>query len=229
MGKINLLIANSDNSFTSDEIATIINASQKAEDFINKHFAFDYDVDIVVTSPSYLMKTIPEDGITGRTYNSQLIMLVINKKEMKVTEDTIFETICHEMSHSLRWQKVPEYSETLFQGMILEGLAIVLEEEAMKEMNSQDLQFFLKTIQGTDETEYKTMISELEKFFEDKDYDYETLFFTGNDVLPRWAGYRLGYYYVKKYMNMTRRSIEEATLDSYVLFTKWYNSIYGTR
>lgn len=36
--------------------------------------------------------------------------------------------------------------------------------------------------------------------------------------MPRWAGYRLGYYYVKKYLEKTGRSIEEATLDSYKLF-----------
>ena len=39
--------------------------------------------------------------------------------------------MCHELVHSLRWEKVPEYAETMFNGMILEGMAVVLEEEAM--------------------------------------------------------------------------------------------------
>lgn len=39
--------------------------------------------------------------------------------------------MCHELAHSLRWEKVPEYAETIFDGIILEGMAVVLEEEAM--------------------------------------------------------------------------------------------------
>lgn len=37
------------------------------------------------------------------------------------------------------------------------------------------------------------MIAVLKDRFEDKSYDYNKIFFTGDDVLPRWAGYRLGY------------------------------------
>ena len=39
--------------------------------------------------------------------------------------------MCHELAHYLRWEKVPEYAETIFDGIILEGMAVVLEEEAM--------------------------------------------------------------------------------------------------
>ena len=39
--------------------------------------------------------------------------------------------MCHALAHSLRWEKVPEYAETIFDGIILEGMAVVLEEEAM--------------------------------------------------------------------------------------------------
>ena len=65
-------------------------------------------------------------------------MLSIDKQQRKISEDFVFETICHEMSHSLRWEKLPEYAETMFDGMILEGLAVVLEEEAMVKTGRQD-------------------------------------------------------------------------------------------
>ena len=218
MGKINLLIANANNNFTRDELATIANASADAEEFMVKHFTFDYNVDVVVAAPSSLMKTIPEDGISGRTYNSRFIIIVLDKKQAKITESTVYETICHEMSHSLRWEKLPEYSDNMFKGMILEGLAVVLEEKAIQE-KSGSAQFFIETVRSTSEAEYERMIEALEKSFENKDYDYDTIFYTGNDTLPRWAGYRLGYYYVKKYLKSTGRSVEEATLDSYSLFS----------
>lgn len=39
--------------------------------------------------------------------------------------------MCHELAHSLRWEKVQEYAETMFNDMILKVLAVILEEEAM--------------------------------------------------------------------------------------------------
>ncbi len=42
---------------------------------------------------------------------------------------------------------------------------------------------------------------------------YDTIFFNGNDDLPRWSGYSLGYYLVKKYLEKTGKKIEEAFVD----------------
>ncbi|HHU06731.1 MAG TPA: DUF2268 domain-containing protein [Clostridiaceae bacterium] len=218
MGKINVLIANATHQFSMEDRVIISEAVKDAEIFINESFEFDYDVDVVVTAPSFLMKTIPEDGISGRTYNSRLIVLVINKEEKILTANAIFEIICHEMSHSLRWEKLPEYSDNLFKGMILEGLAIVLEQKAI-EARGGEKQFFLERMLETTEDEYKKMVNELESSFSKTSYDYEGIFYTGNETLPRWAGYRLGYYFVQQYLKKTNRSIEQATLDSYTKFT----------
>lgn len=219
MAHINLIITNAHGTFTDDDVAIINAAGADAEAFISEHFLLDYCVDIVVTAPSFLMSTIPEDGIGGRTYNSRLIMLVIDKKQAAVSHGIIFETICHEMSHSLRWEKLPEYSDNLFKGMVFEGLAVALEEKAVGAKDIPDSQFFLKTVLSTTDEEYQQMMSALKESFESQHYDYETIFFTGNEVLPRWSGYRLGYFYVKKYLESSGRSIEEATLDSYDAFS----------
>ena len=212
MPNINLHITNASQHFTPAEIKAIRNAVVLAESFIKSHFTFDYPVDIVVHGKSRLMATIPEDGITGRTYDSRFIIIVIDKSQHPVTESSVYETICHELSHSLRWEKLPEYSTNLFQGMILEGLAIALEGKALNELQAATPQFFLKSITETTDAEYEAMINQLQS-------DFETIFFTGNETLPRWAGYRLGYYYVKQYLQATGRTIEQATLDSYALFT----------
>lgn len=219
MANISLLIANASENFTNDEILAIKAAGADAEKFIANNFKLDYQVDVVITSPSFLMKTIPEDGISGRIYNSHLIIIVIDKKQLPISRQIVYETICHEMSHSLRWEKLPEYSDNLFKGMIFEGLAVALEEKSLVEQRVTDSQFFLKTVLGTTDEEYQLMIEALEGLFESKNYDYETIFYTGNDALPRWAGYRLGYYYVKKYLKASGRTIEQATLDSYEAFS----------
>lgn len=218
MGKINLLVTNANAKFSEEEIKIFENATRASEGFINDLFDFDYDVDLVISSPSFLMNTIPEDGISGRTYNSNLIMAVVDKQQANITEDMVYETICHEMSHSLRWEKVPEYSKTLFEGFILEGLAIVLEESAITAAKTTSRQYFLKEIQNTDQDTIDRMIIELSDSFNNENYDYDTIFYVGSETLPRWAGYKLGYYFVKKYLQETGEAIAQATLASYKKF-----------
>ena len=216
MSKIHIHIANANQIFTNAEITIFKNATQKAEGFISATFTqFDYEVDVIIATSSLILPTIAEDGIAGKTLHSRLIILSLDKNQHEISESFIFETICHEMSHSLRWEKLPEYAETMFDGMILEGLAVALEEEAMIKTGRQDKQFFLKEIQETPRAEIDKMITVLKDKFEDKIYDYDKIFFTGDDILPRWAGYRLGYYFVKQYLRQTDQDIVQATLASY--------------
>lgn len=219
MAKLNLLLANAGNIFSEEEVALISRAVQDAETYLLKELAFDYDVDIVVAPPSQLMRTIPEDGITGRTYNSRLIVIILNKAEAEVTRESVFETICHEMSHSLRWEKLPEYANTLFEGMIMEGLAVALEEKALEDNGINSKQFFLKTVLETKPEVNEAMLASLKDKLADTNYDYEMMFYTGNDDLPRWAGYRLGYFFVKQHFDRTGVSIAQATTTSYTDFS----------
>ena len=220
MSKIYLHIANANQNFTARELSILKNAAKKAEVFIFAIFQqFDYEVDIIITTPSFILPTIAEDGIAGKILHSRLIVLSIDKQQRKISEDFVFETICHEMSHSFRWEKLPEYAETMFDGMILEGLSVVLEEEAMVKTGRQDKQFFLKEMQKTPQAEIDKMIAVLKDKLEGKVYDYNKIFFTGDDVLLRWAGYKLGYYFVKQYLRQTDQNIVQATLASYKDFT----------
>lgn len=213
------MITNAGNVFSENEIAVINAAVTAAEQYLSRGFPFDYDVDLVVTPPSLLMATIPEDGITGRTYSSRLVMLVIDKQQAEISEDIVFETICHEMSHSMRWEKQPELANTLLENMIMEGLAVALEEKAMTDTKRKNKQFFLSTVQATDQKTIDELVEYLKSELENDQYDYERLFFRGDEKLPRWAGYKLGYYFVKKYMREHDVSIEEATLISYKNFS----------
>ncbi len=220
MGKIHLLITNANQHFVNTELKVFQAATKKAEAFISDNFEFDYEVDLIIATPSFLLSTIPEDGIGGRTYHSRMIIAVIDKQQKPISEDTVYETICHEMSHSLRWEKLPEYSKTLFDGMILEGLAVVLEEKAMADSGHKNTQFFLKEVQSTTQPEIDRLIKVLKNNLHDEDYDYSTVFYTGSDILPRWTGYKLGYYFVKKYLEKTNETISQATLASYRKFTQ---------
>lgn len=100
----------------------------------------------------------------------------------------------------------------------IEGLAIVLKEEAVDEQKSHEKQFFLAEMQSTPQDSIDDMIAHLQDDFNDERYDYDTIFYTGDDTLPRWSGYRLGYYYVKKYLRQKNSTVFDATLASYSEF-----------
>ncbi|MCG5079535.1 DUF2268 domain-containing protein [Candidatus Saccharibacteria bacterium] len=216
MSRIHLYIANAGKDFTDTDMIAIRRAVERAETFVSGVFrSFDYDLDLIVVSSSPTTPTIPQDGIGGRTYHSRLIVVALDKSQHEPSEDFIFETVCHELSHSLRWEKVPEFAETLFDSMVMEGLAVVLEEQAMNQSDYELRQFFLTEIRRTKLKEINTMIAVLNDKFDDTEYDYKTIFFSGNDLLPRWTGYKLGYYLVKRYLSKTKQTIERATLASY--------------
>jgi uncharacterized protein YjaZ len=217
---IKLHIANASKQFTSDDHRIIQNAVNSAWDFLDKSFKIDYDVDLVITEPLYILPIIPEDGITARTYKADYIMLCINKSQHEISEDFLFEIICHEMSHSVRWSRVSEFANTLFENAIMEGLAIVLEETALKESSKNNQQYFLTAMQETSKSTIEAILHEFKDRLHSERYDYEKDFYAGDDNLPRWSAYSLGYYLVKEYLDKTSSSIFDATVASYSEFRK---------
>lgn len=215
MPKLKLTVANAGDHFSADDVNAIRTGVRAAERFIDKHFALDYDIDVIVTAPSYLMPTIPEDRISGRTYNSRLIMLVIDTTQTNASEDFVFETVCHELSHSLRWEKVPDRADTLLKAILFEGVATVLEEVAIEQTKRPSSQFFLDEIRQTDQTTINTIYANLVSMFDDTNYDYGTVFFDGDTSLPRWSGYKLGYDLVRRYMGKNNTDIFHTAMLSY--------------
>lgn len=74
---------------------------------------------------------IPEDGVGGRTRASDFIEFAID--ERKATESLISEILVHELCHAARWGKNDEEINSLFDGMISEGIATYLEAEFVKD------------------------------------------------------------------------------------------------
>ena len=64
----------------------------------------------------------------------------------------------------------------------------------------------------------KEILEKLRGQLDSNYYNYDTIFFNGNDKLPRWSSYSLGYYLVKKYLEKTNKKIEDAFADKYAEF-----------
>ena len=170
----------------------------------------DWDIDVVVSANAYSI-IIPEDGVGGQTFASNFIVSALDLKTMSILR--FKEMLAHELGHAARWGKNDEWMNTLFDGMISEGIATYFGTEFAK--NNSEKQFFTRAMLERSDEENERILNELRGNLDDKNYDYQTIFFTGNDKLPRWSGYSLGYYLVKNYLEKTHKTIEEAFADKY--------------
>ena len=209
MSKINVLFANANGNF--DEIKdTILAAVKEVESYAFSRLKIDWDIDVVVSANTYSI-IIPEDGVGGQTFASNFIVSALDLKTMSILR--FKEMLAHELGHAARWGKNDEWMNTLFDGMISEGIATYFGTEFAK--NNSEKQFFTRAILERSDEENERILNELRGNLDDKNYDYQTIFFTGNDKLPRWSGYSLGYYLVKKYLEKTHKTIEEAFADKF--------------
>lgn len=209
MSKINVLLTNANGNF--DDIKDVIFAAVKeVESYAFPRLKIDWDIDVVVSANAYSL-IIPEDGVGGYTYASNFIVCALDLKSMSIPR--FKEMLAHELGHAARWGKNDEWTNTLFDGMISEGIATYFGTEFAK--NNSEKQFFTRAMLERSDEENERILNELRGNLDDKNYDYQTIFFTGNDKLPRWSGYSLGYYLVKKYLEKTHKTIEEAFADKY--------------
>ena len=212
MNKVNILLTEANGNLSSSR-GMIINAIKTAEEYVFPKLKVNWDIDLLITNRLYDI-IIPEDGVGGRTRTSDFIEFAVN--EEKATENLISEVVVHELCHAARWGKNGEWINALFDGMISEGIATYLEAEFVKDREEKTV--FIKTILGRTDDENKKILEELRDQLDSNYYDYDTIFFNGNDKLPRWSGYSLGYYLAKKYLEKTNKRIEDAFADKYADF-----------
>ena len=212
MNKVNILLTNA-NGNLSDKTKMIQTAVKTAEEYVFSKLEVNWDIDLLVTNRLYDI-IIPEDGVGGRTRTSDFIEFAINDE--KATESLISEMVAHELCHAARWGKNDEWINSLFDGLIFEGIATYFETEFAKSRKEKTL--FIKTILKRTDEENEKNLEKLRDQLDSNYYDYDMIFFNGNDELPRWAGYSLGYYLVKKYLEKTGKKIEDAFADKYADF-----------
>lgn len=212
MNKVNILLTRA-NGNLDDQTETIEKAVRVAEQYVFPKLKIDWDIDLLVTNRLYDI-IIPEDGVGGRARTSDFIELAMD--EEKATENLISEMVTHELCHAARWGKNDEWINSLFDGVISEGIATYFETEFVKDRTEKTV--FIKTILKRSNEENEKILEKLRSQLDSNYYDYDTIFFNGSNELPRRSGYSLGYYLVKKYLKETGKKIEDAFADKYADF-----------
>ncbi len=162
---------------------------------------------------------IPETHIGGHTYASDFIAITLDSTAKNIKTSDIFQTICHETAHAIRWQYNDEWSHRLFDAIVFEGLATAFEIQSAEDNGQTPNYFADKMLTNSDESNQKIWKVLKNHLASDK-YNYTEIFFTGNKKanLSRWAGYSLGYYFIKKYTDTHKQTIDEVFAEKYSVF-----------
>ena len=209
MNKINILLTEANGNLASSK-EMIETAVKKAAAYMFPKLKVNWDIDLLVTNRLYGI-IIPEDGVGGVTRASDFIEFSID--EERANENLISEMLVHEICHAARWGKNGEWVDSLFDSIISEGIATHIEAEFVK--NRKEKTVFIKTILERASDENRRLLEKLYNQLDSNRYDYDAIFFNGNNELPRWSGYSLGYYLVEKYLKKTDRKIGDVFADQY--------------
>jgi len=201
------------NGNLSKEKRMINDAIRAVEERVFQKLQIDWDVDLLVTNRLRDI-IIPEDGVGGRAISSDFAELAID--EGRATENLISEILAHELCHAARWGKNDEWASSLLDNIICEGIATYF--EAKYAANREERTVFIKTVLSRSDDENMQILKRLQDQLGLSSYNYNDIFFDGNNKLPRWSGYSLGYYLVKKYLEITGKKIEDAFADEYGVF-----------
>lgn len=174
-----MLITHANGNLDS-KVETIEKAVKEAKQYAFSKLKIDWGIDLLVTNRLYDI-IIPEDGVGGRTKTSDFIEFAID--EEKATENLISEMVAHELCHAARWGKNDEWINSLFDGVISEGIATYFEAEFVKDRTEKTV--FIKTILKRSDEENEKILEKLCSQLDLNYYDYNTIFFNGNNELPR--------------------------------------------
>lgn len=152
------------------------------------------DVDVEIYAGD--LRHAPEAGIIGHTENLHHITIALMPQHQnfyQIVLNDLPKTIAHELHHIARWRALGT-DKTFLESLISEGLAGKFEIEVIGGQPSL-------CFRSVTEEQIMQLLPLAEKEFTNKDYDHYA-WFTGSEErhIPHWAGYGIGYFIVKKYL-----------------------------
>ena len=172
------------------------------------------DVDIVIyDNPTSALDEV--GGIGGFTPNAHVIFISLNPQYRdfkKAINDELPFTLAHELHHTIRWQKQVK-GDTLLEALVFEGLSEHFAQELTGRTNPSP---WAQALTREQKDIYSLKAKET---WSKPTYNNALWFFGSNpELVPRWAGYTIGYDLVEEYLqaNPDKKASTLATMDASV-------------
>jgi len=173
----------------------------------SSHIKFSYlDINIVPDQTWYIM---PEFGFGAITYSANLLYISVDSSACtkKAITEEFGALVVHELNHVARLAKlnIENWDDVTFlEDAIQEGIAVLFQELLYPKSALYINNDVMDDIDG--------WVGKAKEIYNKKrnEYDRDGWFF-GSETLPRWAGYTIGYYLVKKYYDSNKITLQELT------------------
>ena len=168
------------------------------------------DIDVVLyDNPQGAIPEIGGIGGYSPTKNIVFISLDPRHKDFKnILDAELLYQLAHEFHHAVRF-RTPIEKDTLFEAMISEGLADHFAMQVTGREKPQPWSCALSIEQK------KLMTEKATKEGDTVPYDHAAWFYgSKSEVIPRWAGYTLGYDIVEKYLQVRKDVSAGSLVDS---------------
>lgn len=185
-------------------ISTIKNHAIKTAEVLS--ILYPYNITLYANS----QRVIPETGEGGFAGSKDLVQLFLDLTGKIHNVDNLIKkrlpgTIYHEMNHLKRWATVG-YGQTLLEEIVSEGLACSFEN---KMWQTDQVPLFYEEERGV-----LKMLSLVKRQVAKKNskFSHADWFFGTNPKIPKWLGYKLGFYIVEKALaNAPKNTIVDLT------------------
>lgn len=211
--KLILHIANSNHKF-DHLVPTIEGAISQAEEYAVPALQITTPIDVIVAGINSNVKidqTLPPaERVGGVVYWGDFLFLNIAETSPTIDFGALFTMICHELTHAKhrQWLEAEDLSEhgELFSNTINEGVAICFEVATAKQFGYTPTQATSEIINAPS-TEVAKIAKVYQPLLETTDYDRDIFYKTGNQELPKWSLYKLGYARVHQYLETSGRPL----------------------
>jgi len=150
----------------------------------------------------------PNIGVGGYTDDKSQIQLSIDPTFKHLSDDEIFATLVHELSHIKRAYG-PWYGTTLFDYLVFEGLGVAFEVEVCGPHT-----YYPNHLRKLHDA--KNLVETFAPMFDYDDTQYNYMdFVLGNKEknIPEFAVYSMGLFIVEKYLHKTGKKASELLLE----------------
>jgi uncharacterized protein YjaZ len=164
----------------------------KAHEKVAKVLDLATNIDIIIFESPYV---IAEYGFGANTDNFDAITIRLSPDFVDIMGSIQLHMpalLAHELHHACRQRKLPYWDHTtLKDAMISEGLAENFQHALYPKSPLH--------VNPEVERELKTWEEKARKDANSTTYDYDGWFY-GNDTMPRWIGYTIGYHIVRNHI-----------------------------
>lgn len=198
---------------------TVSEAIVLTEKYAVSKLKIDWKIDVVVTGINSSVTVDggipPNESVGGCTYWSDFLFLNIDENSEKINLSAIFTILCHELFHACRYHYCREtekgpastadenWNEVIFSHCLEEGLALYFECQSAHD-NNFPITKATSDMTKAESQEVKEIYKLVKPYFDQPVTNHSLFYQDGGPLddgnLPYWALYKLGYFWVGKYL-----------------------------